>query len=190
MAEIDQRGGGLAGISTNFLRRGFATHFTIRPRAPAISSQNGETQANPDSQRAGVQSILGLRNIRSQVAAPLTEADEKRLLIVDDDPLLRRLCMTALRHAGYDLQEADSGERAVGSFASSRTDLVILDVQMGGIDGYETCRRIRRLPGGENVPVIMLTSLDDAGSIERAYEAGATDFIAKPFQWPLLTQRV
>jgi diguanylate cyclase (GGDEF)-like protein/PAS domain S-box-containing protein len=120
----------------------------------------------------------------------VTEADEKRLLIVDDDPLLRRLCMTALRHAGYDLQEADSGERAVESFASSRTDLVILDVQMGGIDGYEACRRIRRLPGGENVPVIMLTSLDDAGSIERAYEAGATDFIAKPFQWPLLTQRV
>jgi PAS domain S-box-containing protein len=61
---------------------------------------------------------------------------------------------------------------------------------MRGIDGYEACRRIRCLPGGANVPVIMLTGLDDAGSIERAYEAGATDFIAKPFQWPLLTQRV
>src|SRR5687767_2266106 len=108
---------------------------------------------------------------------PVSQAEEKRILIVDDDPLLRRLCMTALRHPGYDLQEADSGERAVERFASSRTDLVILDVQMSGIDGYEACRRVRRLPGGANVPVIMLTSLDDAGSIERAYEAGATDFI-------------
>ncbi len=73
---------------------------------------------------------------------------------------------------------------------ASGADLVILDVQMRGMDGYEACRRIRSLPGGANVPVIMLTGLDDAGSIERAYEAGATDFIAKPFQWPLLTQRV
>lgn len=120
----------------------------------------------------------------------MRDPKETRVLIVDDDPLLRRLCATALRSAGFVLDEAASGEQAVGSFAAARTDLVILDVQMGGIDGYETCRRIRQLPGGGNVPVIMLTSLDDADSIERAYESGATDFIAKPFQWPLLTQRV
>jgi diguanylate cyclase (GGDEF)-like protein/PAS domain S-box-containing protein len=125
-----------------------------------------------------------------QVLPTVTDPKETRVLIVDDDPLLRRLCVTALRNSGMDLQEAGSGEQAVQCFASSRTDLVILDVQMDGIDGYETCRRIRRLPGGGNVPVIMLTSLDDADSIERAYESGATDFIAKPFQWPLLTQRV
>jgi len=113
-----------------------------------------------------------------------------RVLIVDDDPLLRRLCATALRHVGLELEEADSGEQAVERFSANGADLVILDVQMRGIDGYEACRRIRALPGGANVPVIMLTGLDDASSIERAYESGATDFIAKPFQWPLLTQRV
>jgi diguanylate cyclase (GGDEF)-like protein/PAS domain S-box-containing protein len=120
----------------------------------------------------------------------VSDKETKRVLIVDDDTLLRGLCALALRPAGYDLQEAECGEDAVESFALARTDLVILDVQMDGIDGYEACRRIRALPGGDNVPVIMLTGLDDADSIERAYEAGATDFIAKPFQWPLLAQRV
>ncbi len=120
----------------------------------------------------------------------MRDRKETRVLIVDDDPLLRRLCAAALRHDGLELQEADSGEQAVEQFAAGGVDLVILDVQMRGIDGYEACRRIRALPGGAIVPVIMLTGLDDAGSIERAYESGATDFIAKPFQWPLLTQRV
>jgi diguanylate cyclase (GGDEF)-like protein/PAS domain S-box-containing protein len=120
----------------------------------------------------------------------MSKGEQTRVLIVDDDPLLRRLCATALRNARHELLEAGSGEEAVQQFARIHTDLVILDVQMGGMDGYEACRRIRKLPGGANVPVIMLTSLDDADSIERAYEAGATDFIAKPFQWPLLTQRV
>jgi diguanylate cyclase (GGDEF)-like protein/PAS domain S-box-containing protein len=120
----------------------------------------------------------------------VSDKETMRVLIVDDDTLLRGLCALALRPAGYDLREAECGEDAVISFTAARTDLVILDVQMDGIDGYETCRRIRRLPGGSNVPVIMLTGLDDADSIERAYEAGATDFIAKPFQWPLLAQRV
>ncbi|MEO8313466.1 MAG: EAL domain-containing protein [Pseudomonadota bacterium] len=120
----------------------------------------------------------------------MSDKETKRVLIVDDDTLLRGLCALALRPAGYDMQEAESGEEALKCFASARTDLVILDVQMDGIDGYEACRQIRQLPGGDMVPVIMLTGLDDADSIERAYEAGATDFIAKPFQWPLLAQRV
>lgn len=120
----------------------------------------------------------------------MSEKETKRVLIVDDDTLLRGLCALALRPAGYELQEAESGEDALQCFAAARTDLVLLDVQMDGIDGYETCRRIRALPGGDSVPIIMLTGLDDADSIERAYEAGATDFIAKPFQWPLLAQRV
>ncbi len=116
--------------------------------------------------------------------------DGKRILIVDDDPVLRRMCVAVLRHAGHEVHEADSGEQAVERFVESRADLVLLDVQMVGIDGYETCRQLRALPGGDAVPIIMLTGLDDASSIERAYETGATDFIAKPFQWPLLTQRV
>lgn len=118
------------------------------------------------------------------------KGEKKRILIVDDDPMLRGLCAYALNSSGHDLVEAGAGEQAVELFSAACADLVILDVQMRGIDGYETCRRIRALPGGDRVPIIMLTGLDDASSIERAYESGATDFIAKPFQWPLLVQRV
>jgi DNA-binding response OmpR family regulator len=77
----------------------------------------------------------------------VSDKETMRVLIVDDDTLLRGLCALALRPAGYDLREAECGEDAVISFTAARTDLVILDVQMDGIDGYETCRRIRRLPG-------------------------------------------
>ncbi len=113
-----------------------------------------------------------------------------RLLVVDDDMLLRGMATRTLRHAGFEVLEADSGERALELFDSASVDLLLLDVMMAGIDGYETCRRLRALPHGQRMPVLMLTGLNDTESIERAYEAGATDFITKPIQWALLTHRV
>ena len=113
-----------------------------------------------------------------------------RILVIDDDALLRKMCVSTLLHSGFEVMEAGDGESGLAVFAAAQIDLVLLDVQMAGIDGFETCRRLRALPGGDSVPVIMLTGLDDTVSIETAYEAGATDFIAKPFQWVLLTQRV
>jgi signal transduction histidine kinase len=68
--------------------------------------------------------------------------------------------------------------------------MVLLDVMMPEMDGFTTCHRLRRLPGGEHIPVLMATGLDDITSINRAYEAGATDFITKPITWPLLSHRV
>lgn len=113
-----------------------------------------------------------------------------RILVVDDDMLLRGMAARTLRHAGFDVTEADSGEQALTLFDADPADLILLDVMMGGIDGYETCHRLRALPSGQRVPVLMLTGLNDTESIERAYEAGATDFITKPIQWALLTHRV
>ena len=113
-----------------------------------------------------------------------------RILVVDDDMLLRGMAARTLRHAGFEVLEADSGEQALTLFEAEPVDLILLDVMMGGIDGYETCQRLRGLPQGLRVPVLMLTGLNDTESIERAYEAGATDFITKPIQWVLLTHRV
>ncbi|BDI05948.1 putative bifunctional diguanylate cyclase/phosphodiesterase [Sphaerotilus microaerophilus] len=113
-----------------------------------------------------------------------------QLLLVDDDALLRSMALRTLRHAGFDVTEADSGEAALASFAASPSELVLLDVMMEGIDGFETCRRLRQLPAGAEVPVLMLTGLDDTGSIEQAYQAGATDFITKPIHWGLLSHRI
>jgi diguanylate cyclase (GGDEF)-like protein/PAS domain S-box-containing protein len=113
-----------------------------------------------------------------------------RVLVVDDDLLLRGMATHTLRHAGFAVVEAEGGEQALDLFAEAAFDLVLLDVLMAGIDGFETCRRLRAQPRGAHVPVLMLTGLNDGESINAAYDAGATDFITKPIQWVLLAHRV
>jgi len=113
-----------------------------------------------------------------------------RLLVVDDDALLRGMSARTLRHAGFEVVEADGGAQALALFAAQPFDLLLLDVLMPDMDGYEVCSRIRALPNGARVPVLMLTGLNDSLSIELAYQAGATEFIAKPINWTLLSHRV
>jgi diguanylate cyclase (GGDEF)-like protein/PAS domain S-box-containing protein len=119
---------------------------------------------------------------------PIT--DDARILIIDDDALIRALAVEALREAGFYVVEADSGEHGLAAFEAERPDLVLLDVVMPGLDGFEVCRRLRSHPRLGHVPVIMLTGLEDTESIERAYDSGATDFISKPINWALLRYRI
>jgi diguanylate cyclase (GGDEF)-like protein/PAS domain S-box-containing protein len=112
------------------------------------------------------------------------------LLVVDDDTLLRNMEVATLRHAGFDVVEAACGEQALRLFERRGFDLLLLDAAMDGLDGYETCRRLRSTPQGKRVPVLMLIDAADDASIELAYEVGATDFISKPIQWLLLAHRV
>lgn len=111
-------------------------------------------------------------------------------LVVDDDPMMRLIATQTLSQRGFRVIEAAEGEQALELFANRQPDLVLLDVLMPGIDGYETCRRLRELKRGRHVPVLMLTGLDDLDSINRAYEAGATDFVSKPINWAVLGHRV
>jgi len=118
-------------------------------------------------------------------------AEKKPLiLVVDDDQLLRVVLQNNLTAAGFEAVLAADGEAALRSFTALGPDLVLLDLVMPGKDGCETCRALRCLPGGEFTPVLMVTGLDDAASIHRAFEAGATDFVAKPVNVELLLQRV
>jgi diguanylate cyclase (GGDEF)-like protein/PAS domain S-box-containing protein len=112
------------------------------------------------------------------------------ILIVDDDAVIRLMAGQTLLAAGLDVDEAASGEEALQAFVAGRHHLVLLDVNMDGIDGFETCARLRAGAAGQHVPIVMLTGLDDTGSIERAYAAGATDFITKPINWTLLTHKL
>jgi diguanylate cyclase (GGDEF)-like protein len=113
-----------------------------------------------------------------------------RLLIVDDDALLRGMAAKTLRHAGFEVSDAGGGEDALARFAERSYDLVLLDVMMPGLDGYEVCQRIRAMTQGARVPILMLTGLNDTASIELAYSHGATDFITKPINWTLLSHKV
>jgi diguanylate cyclase (GGDEF)-like protein len=114
----------------------------------------------------------------------------RRVLVVDDDPTMRLLVREALIPDGHTVIEAPDGEAALRAFADSGPDLVLLDVQMPGIDGFEVCSRLRSRPDAEHTPVVMMTGLDDLDSIQRAYDTGATDFITKPLNWLILRHRV
>jgi diguanylate cyclase (GGDEF)-like protein/PAS domain S-box-containing protein len=113
-----------------------------------------------------------------------------RLLVVDDDLIVRDMAAQTLRHAGFEVLEAESGEEALSLLEHEAIDLLLLDVMLPGIDGHELCRRLRALPHGERLPILMLTGLNDTASIDQAYRSGATDFIAKPINWTLLAHRV
>ncbi len=127
--------------------------------------------------------------------APLisTEDDlpaQPKVLLVDDDEVNLLLTSIALRERGFHITEATSGEQAMRTLTEWLPDVVVLDALMPGLDGFETCRQLRHLPGFESLPVLMLTGLDDDASITRAYEAGATDFFVKSTQWSLLAGRL
>jgi diguanylate cyclase (GGDEF)-like protein len=111
------------------------------------------------------------------------------LLVVDDDPVTRMLEREALTAHEFDVREAADGEQALDMISGTLPDLVLLDVEMPGIDGFEVCRRIRERWDGTQVPLIMVTGMDDVDSINRAYETGANDFIAKPINWAILGHR-
>jgi len=112
------------------------------------------------------------------------------VLVVDDDMMMRILARETLEQAGYRVEEAEDGQAAVSAFQTLRPDVILLDVMMPVLDGFEACAAIRGLEGGERVPVLMMTGLDDSDSINRVYAVGATDFITKPIAWPMLGHRI
>jgi predicted signal transduction protein with EAL and GGDEF domain/FixJ family two-component response regulator len=116
--------------------------------------------------------------------------EQPKVLLVDDDEVNLMLTAIALRERGFEITESASGEHALKMLASWSPDIIVLDALMPGMDGFQTCRELRTLPGFENMPVLMLTGLDDDASITRAYQAGATDFFVKSNQWSLLAGRL
>ena len=112
------------------------------------------------------------------------------VLVVDDDAMLRRIIRRALEKDGWTVEEAENGVRACAAWERGQPAVVLLDVAMPELNGFDTCTKLRTLPGGDQIPILMLTGLDDKESIKRAYEAGATDFLSKPFDYTVLRQRV
>ena len=116
-------------------------------------------------------------------------SDDVTILAVDDLPQNLRLLDAVLSPRGYRVLTAASGEEALAMLPTSGADLVLLDIVMPGMDGYEVCRRIRSSPGFEFLPVVMITASGEQEKI-RAIEAGADDFVSKPFDQGELLARV
>ncbi len=112
-----------------------------------------------------------------------------RILIVDDDATALALMRAALKKSGFEVTAAASGQAALELFEAMPYDMVMLDVEMPEMSGYQVCTALR-LKADPLLPIVMVTGLDDISSVEAAYHSGATDFIAKPFNWALIGHRV
>ncbi|MBN1827050.1 MAG: response regulator [Candidatus Eisenbacteria bacterium] len=116
--------------------------------------------------------------------------NKPNILIVDDEQAITASLSYCLEKEGFDVQVADSGEQAVRTVLDRVPDLIISDVMMPGMDGYEFCRRIREYHKTENIPFLFLTARDGHESQVRGKSFGCTEYITKPFDLNELVRRV
>jgi signal transduction histidine kinase len=119
--------------------------------------------------------------LAQQTSAPF-QLTGRKVLIVDDDRLNIRILAGILQGEGYALAEADSGEHALELYSQFNPDLVLLDVMLPGIDGFETCRRLKRDFGSKSAPVIFITAKSDSDAVVEGLGAGGVDYLPKPFK--------
>lgn len=118
-------------------------------------------------------------------------SDVKTKILVSDDDLTARILMKeTLSSDVLEVIEAENGRQAIEQFEKHRPALLLLDVSMPKMNGFEVCETIRAHKNGKHIPIIMVTGSDDIASIHKSYAVGATDFIAKPIKWPILGERV
>jgi CheY-like chemotaxis protein len=104
----------------------------------------------------------------------------RRVLVVEDDPMSRELLADILSASGWSVTPVESGEEALVAAASQELDLVLLDIGLPGIDGFETVRRLRSLPATRRVPIVAVTALAMTGDAERALAEGFDAYLTKP----------
>ena len=112
------------------------------------------------------------------------------VLVVEDDPVSSITITKILEKKGFRVTQAEDGRKGFSAFLEDLPDLILMDVLMPEMDGFATTQAIRNYEQERAIPILMLTALEDINSIDHAFEAGATDFITKPINWSLLSQRV
>jgi len=105
----------------------------------------------------------------------------KLILVVEDQEDNRRIMRDLLASAGYEVMEAVTGEEGVAAAETHRPDLILMDIQLPGLDGYEATRQIKANPDLQHIPIIVVTSYALSGDDVKAYEAGCDDYVSKPF---------
>ena len=113
-----------------------------------------------------------------------------RILVVDDTPANIQILTGILKEKGYQLSIATNGKQALQVLEKVRPDLILLDVMMPELDGFETCKQIKKTPGLDNIPIIFLTSKTDSTDIVSGFEIGAADYVGKPFNTNELLARI
>jgi DNA-binding response OmpR family regulator len=121
---------------------------------------------------------------------PEVDLSGARILAVDDVPANLEILFHTLERAGYNVHVAADGMEALHVAATTPPDLILLDVMMPGIDGYETCRRLRQQSALDDVPILFLTARDDLAGVLEGFEAGGVDYISKPFRKEEVLMRI
>ena len=115
---------------------------------------------------------------------------KKRILVVEDQRDNRQILHDLLTNAGFDIVEAENGEESIASAQASRPDLILMDIQLPILDGYEATRRLKADPALKSIPIIVVTSYALSGDEEKARLAGCDDYVAKPFSPRLLLTKI
>jgi diguanylate cyclase (GGDEF)-like protein len=118
------------------------------------------------------------------------ENETAQVLIVDDDRSTRSALRYTLQRDGFHVEEATDGAQALQMLKRLQPDVILMDAVMPVMDGFTACAKVQELPYGDVIPVLMITALEDTSSVERAFAAGASDFIPKPIHFAVLSQRV
>ena len=113
-----------------------------------------------------------------------------RVMIVDDDALVREIIKAKLISKGVEVIEATNGQEALNKAQQERPQLIVLDIMMPGMSGFDVCERLKANPQTVNVPILFLTSRGDQADRERAMRLGALDFFMKPFSPQKLSEKV
>jgi len=116
--------------------------------------------------------------------------DEARLLFVDDDPILREFAQVNLATAAAEVDVASDGVEALEALSRHRYDLLLVDLDMPRMDGFELLAHLRADPATAHLPVVVETGREDVDAIDRAFRAGATAFVTKPLNWRLLSYQL
>ena len=111
-------------------------------------------------------------------------------MVVDDEQLIRLQLRQAIQREGYKVVEAHDGQQCLTIYQQLQPDLILLDAMMPVMDGFSCCQELQKISQGSRTPVMIITGLEDQESVDRAFEAGATDFITKPVRWAVLRQRI
>ncbi|MGB5970434.1 MAG: PleD family two-component system response regulator [Spirulinaceae cyanobacterium] len=111
-------------------------------------------------------------------------------MVVDDEKLIRMQLRQAIHKEGYQVVEAHNGQQCLTMYEELHPDLILLDAMMPVMDGFTCCQELQQVSKGSRTPVLIITGLEDQESVDRAFEAGATDFITKPVRWAVLRQRI
>ena len=134
-----------------------------------------------------VEDAVVKKNVRLHVRRPLIRP---LILLVEDEEVFQMLTISSLQKDGYHFITANSGQEALSAFKVHRPDLAILDANMPGMDGFQTCTEMRKLAKRRDLPIIMITALADNASIEKAFSAGVNEYVTKPIHWAVLRHRI